>query len=90
MRRTVNQKAKKSYSLSNDSVTFLEDLRKKHRARSVSAVLEDLVQNARRQEELRMYEAKTTEFYDSLTDAEREEERGWGELGLRALLSSDF
>ncbi len=38
-----NSKAKRSYSLSRGSVEFLEKLRKKHRARSVSAVLEELV-----------------------------------------------
>ena len=83
-------KAKKSYTLSQDSVAFLESLRKKHGARSVSSVLDDLVQEARREEQKREYEAQVTAYYDSLTDEEREEERGWAELGMRALQESDF
>jgi len=83
-------KAKKSYTLSKDSVAFLESLRKKHGARSVSSVLDDLVQEARREEQKREYEAQVTAYYDSLTDEEREEERGWAELGMRALQESDF
>jgi len=83
-------KTKKSYTLSKDSVAFLEALRKKHRARSVSSVLEDLVQEARQEEQKREYEAQVTAYYDSLTEEEREEERGWAELGMRALQESDF
>jgi Arc/MetJ-type ribon-helix-helix transcriptional regulator len=83
-------KTKRSYSLSPKSVEFLDDLRKKHRARSVSAVLEELVQEARRQEQMKIIDEQTTAFYDSLTDEEREEERGWAELGMRALQESDF
>jgi len=83
-------KAKKSYTLSKDSVAFLESLRKKHGARSVSSVLDDLVQEARREEQKREYEAQVTAYYDSLTDEERQEERGWAELGMHALQESDF
>jgi len=44
MNRTTHRKpvlkAKKSYTLSPESVDFLEALRKKRRARSISSVLE--------------------------------------------------
>jgi hypothetical protein len=86
---TRTTRTKKSYSLSPNSVEFLESLQKKHRARSVSTVLEDVVQEARRLEQKREYEAQVTAYYDSITEEEREEERGWAELGIRALQESD-
>jgi hypothetical protein len=46
-----NRKAKKSYTLSSESVAFLEALRKKRRARSISAILEEILQGVRRERE---------------------------------------
>ena len=86
----TTRKAKKSFTLSSESVAFLEGLRKKHRARSVSSVLEDLVTEARRQEKLKAYEAQVTEYYDSLTEEEREEERAWADFSMRQLTEKDF
>jgi hypothetical protein len=83
-------KAKKSYTLSKDSVAFLEALRKKHRARSVSSVLDDLVQEARREEQKRAYEAQVTAYYDSFTEEDRAEDRAWGALGAQELAARDF
>jgi hypothetical protein len=85
-----NSKAKRSYSLSRGSVEFLEKLRKKHRARSVSAVLEELVLEARRQEQLKELEASMTAYYDSLTDEEQAEDRAWAALGAREAMARDF
>jgi hypothetical protein len=89
MPRTT-RKAKKSFTLSSESVAFLEGLRKKHRARSVSSVLEDLVKEARRQEKLKAYEDQVTEYYDSLTEEEREEERAWAAIGDQELAALDL
>ena len=86
----TTRKAKKSFTLSSESVAFLEHLRKKHRARSVSSVLEDLVKEARRQEKMRVYETQVTEYYNSLTDEEREEERAWAAIGDRELAALDL
>jgi hypothetical protein len=83
-------RTKRSYSLSPNSVEFLEGLQKKHRARSVSAVLEDVVQEARRQEQKREYEAQVTAYYDSITEEEREEERAWGEFSMSQLTEKEF
>jgi hypothetical protein len=70
-------------------VGFLEALRKKRRARSTSFVLEEILQAARREAELVRINQSVTEYYDSLSDEEAEELSGWGEFGLRQLLTDD-
>jgi methylthioribose-1-phosphate isomerase len=93
MTRTTHRqpvrKAKKSYTLSPESVDFLETLRKKRRARSISFVLEEILQAARREAELAKINQSVTAYYDSLSDEEMEELRQWGEFGLRQLLKED-
>ena len=78
-----HRKAKKSYTLSTESVAFLEATRKKRRARSVSSVLEEILQAVRRAQAKEALGRAVTEYYDSLTDQELEEQRQWGEFALR-------
>ena len=67
------RKAKKSYTLSPESVDFLETLRKKRRARSISFVLEEILQAARREAEMAKINQSVSDYYDSLSDEEMEE-----------------
>jgi len=78
--------AKKSYTLSPESVDFLEAPRKKRRARSISFVLEEILQAARREAELAKINQSVTDYYASLSDEEAEELSEWGKFGLRQLL----
>jgi hypothetical protein len=87
--RKPARKAKKSYTLSPESVDFLETLRNKRRARSISFVLEEILQAARREAELAAINQSVTAYYDSLSDEEAEELRQWGKFGLRQLLKED-
>ena len=93
MTRTTHRqpalKAKKSYTLSPESVDFLETLRRKRRARSVSFVLEEILQAVRREAELAKINQSVSDYYDSLSDEEVEELGQWGEFGLRQLLKED-
>jgi hypothetical protein len=82
-RSTANRKAKKSYTLSPDSVAFLEALRKNRRAASVSAILEEILQTARREQELASVERAVADYYDSLSGEEAMEQSQWGEFALR-------
>jgi len=85
MRTTHRQsvrKAKKSYTLSPESVDFLETLRRKRRARSISFVLEEILQAARREAEMAKINQSVTEYYDSLSDEEVEELSQWGDFAL--------
>jgi len=84
-----SRKAKKSYTLSPDSVSFLEALRKKHRARSISSVLEEILQTARREAEMAEINQSVSAYYDSLSGREMEDLGEWGKFGLRQLLRED-
>lgn len=68
--RQTRRKAKKSYTLSPESVDFLETLRRKRRARSVSFVLEEILQSVRREAEMATINQSVTAYYDSLSDEE--------------------
>ena len=76
-------KAKKSYTLSTESVAFLETLRKRRRAASTSSVLEEILQAVRRRQERVNIEKSVTAYYSSLTDKEVAEQSEWGEFALR-------
>jgi hypothetical protein len=75
-----NRKPKKSYTLSRESVAFLEAMRKKHRARSVSSVLEEILQALRRQQERSTIDQAVARYYTSLSATEAAEQSQWGEL----------
>ena len=82
-RRRPNRKAEKSYTLSPESVEFLEMLRKKSRARSASSVLDDLLQALRREQIKGRLESAVADYYAALSLQEREEHASWGDLALR-------
>jgi hypothetical protein len=85
MRTTAKRtevKAKKSYTLSPESVAYLESLRKRRRAPSTSSVLEEILQAFRRQQERVNIEESVTAYYSSLSDKEVQEQAQWGELAL--------
>jgi hypothetical protein len=78
-----NRKAKRSYTLSSESINFLEAVRKKSRATSISAVLEEILQYVRRGQERASLERAVASYYDSLSDQEAAEQVQWGEFALR-------
>ncbi len=53
-------KARKTFSLSRESVRFLESLRKAGRGKSISSVLEDLIRQRRQAEEMNRISASVT------------------------------
>ncbi|HUI54445.1 MAG TPA: hypothetical protein VLY04_05715 [Bryobacteraceae bacterium] len=81
--RTTHRRAKKSYTLSPESVAFLEATRKRRHAASVSAILEEILQTVRREQERVSLERAVAGYYESLSDAEVQESAAWGELALR-------
>lgn len=86
MHRTAgktDRKAKKSYSLSPESVKFLEVSRKERHAASVSAVLEELLQSARDEHERASMERAVADYYTSLSGKETAERAEWGEFAER-------
>jgi hypothetical protein len=80
--KQAQRKAKKSYTLSPESVAFLETVRKRRRAASISAVLEEILQAVRRAQERASIEKSVSDYYSSLSDTELQEQAQWGEFAL--------
>ena len=85
-----NRKAKKSFTLSIESVAYLEEVQKKSGAGSMSAILEEILQAARREEKRAATDRAMKEYYDSLTDEEVEEQRQWGEFAQREFAGREW
>jgi cytochrome c553 len=70
-------------------VDFLEAQRKKRRARSISLVLEEILQAARREAELERINQSVTAYYDSLSDEEMKELSEWGDFAMSQFPAED-
>jgi hypothetical protein len=79
----ANRKAKKSFTISAESVAFLDAMRKKRHARSMSAILEDILYRARAEQEKSAVEKTISDYYSSLTDEEVKEQSQWGAFAER-------
>ncbi|MGD0513054.1 MAG: hypothetical protein ABSA29_07120 [Terriglobales bacterium] len=88
-RSSATRKAKKTFSLSRQSVTFLEMLRKEKRSKSVSSVLEDIIRQQQQAREMERISASVTNYYDSLTAEEVAEGRAWGDFAATQFPSED-
>jgi hypothetical protein len=92
MRRTgakLSRKTKKSYTLSPESIAFLETLRKKRRATSISAILEEILQRVRRGQEWASTEREIAKYYDSLSDEDLADDIRWGEFAMQEFPTED-
>ena len=74
-------KQKKTFSLSPESLQYLEDVRKQKKAPSTSSVLDELIREQKLRSARQELGAQITAYYDSLTDGERDENRAWGHFG---------
>ena len=85
--RTQNptRKAKKSFTLSVETVAFLERLRRDEHRPSTSLVLEEIILEARRERERKKLEAATTSYYDALSSEDLKEQSEWGEFALKQM-----
>ncbi|MBL8209443.1 MAG: hypothetical protein JNK87_01960 [Bryobacterales bacterium] len=81
-RHDSERKAKKSFTLSREIVAFLESVRSQRNAESVSAILEEILQEVRIQRERAGLEQAVTDYYSSLSDSEQAEQSCWGEFAL--------
>ena len=79
----ADRKAKKSYTLSPESVEFLEASRKKRLAASTSAILEEILQNVRRENEQAAIERAVADYYTSLSNKQAAEQTEWGDFAER-------
>jgi hypothetical protein len=86
---TRRLKQRRTFTLSPESLAYLEQEARRRNADSQSAVLDELLQEKDRERQLAALEAATTAYYDSLSDAEVEENRAWGELAEQSLILKD-
>jgi hypothetical protein len=84
-----DRKTKKSYTLSPESVAFLETLQKKRRAASVSSVLEEILVALRREQQRQTLERSVEGYYGFLSSTEAQEQAEWGAFALGEFLSQD-
>jgi hypothetical protein len=82
-RKTKARKTKKSYTLSPESVEFLESQCKKRHESSVSSVLDAILQSARLAQGRASVEKAFADYYASLSHADVEEQASWGDFALR-------
>lgn len=83
------RKAKRSYTISFESVAFLEAVRKERKKASASAALEDILRAVRLQRQRAEVAAAVTEFYDSMSAEEAAEESSWANFAMREFAGSD-
>ena len=77
---STTRKARRSFTLSHESVTYLEVEKRQRRAPSVSAVLDDILRAKRRESEREKLDAAVSAYYDSLPDVQVAEDEKWGEF----------
>jgi hypothetical protein len=75
-----DRKARKSVKLSQDSVAFLEGIRRQQRSTSISAVLEEVLQTVRREHNRKELEKAVSNYSSSLSSVEATEQTEWGEF----------
>jgi hypothetical protein len=75
------RKQRRSFTLSRESVEYLEQEQKQRKAPSASSVLDEILRERRRERERQKLEASMVAYYDSITDEERTENRTWGAFG---------
>jgi hypothetical protein len=84
-----NRKLKKTFSLSRQSILYLESVRKRKKQESMSAVLEDLIAQQQRAAEMGRISASAASYYDSMPESDRAETRSWGEFAETQFPSED-
>jgi hypothetical protein len=73
-------KQRRTFTLSPASLAYLEQETRRRSAHSQSAVLDELLQEKKRERQMAALEAAIGAYYDGLSDAEVEEDKIWGEF----------
>jgi hypothetical protein len=71
-------KEKRSFTLSHPSVSYLERLRKRQKAASVSEVLDNLINEARERDKPVSIEDKIAAYYSNRPATDDAEDEQWG------------
>ena len=77
---TTAKKMRKTFTLSRESMMVLKEIEKEKHAPSASAALDEILQEKRREREQACHQASITAYYDTLSDAQMEEDAAWGRI----------
>ena len=77
--QATNRKVKCSFTLSAESVAFVRDMRKRHKAASDSEALELVLKENRMARMQAEIDAAVKEYYDNASEEELREQREWAE-----------
>jgi|HubBroStandDraft_5_1064220.scaffolds.fasta_scaffold319662_2 uncharacterized membrane protein YccC len=83
---TTTLKVKRSFSISRTSETFLRREMKNRHLQSASQTLDNLLAELQKERTRGDKHRAVAAYYDSLTDADMESERAWGEFAGRQML----
>ena len=75
-----SRKLRKTFTLSAESVAYLREIEKEKRSSSSSAVLEDILQEKRREQARACADASISKYYDSLSTQDEKENEAWAEI----------
>jgi hypothetical protein len=82
-------KERRTFTLSPENLAYLDQETRRRSADSQSAVLDELLREKKLEQQRAALEAQITAYYDTLTDAEVEEDRAWGEFAGSQLALSE-
>jgi hypothetical protein len=82
-------KQRRTFTLSPASLAYLEQETRRRSADSQSAVLDELLKEKKRERQLASLETSVTAYYDSLTEAQVEQDRAWGKFAGSHLALSE-
>jgi len=83
------RKLRRTFTLSPQNVAYIEKQARERNMPSLSAFLDELLQEKTREQKLAEIEASTIAYYDSLTDEEIKEQRAWGEFAGQTLVLTE-
>src|SRR5271165_3528699 len=81
----IVSKQRRTFTLSPESLAYLEQQARERKLNSQSAVLDELLLEKTRELRRAALEANVTAYYDSLADEEVEEQRAWGQFAEQTL-----
>jgi hypothetical protein len=85
-----DRKVRRTFTLSPESLAYLEQEAHRRRIESQSSVLDELLQKKAKEREMAALEANVSAYYDGLTDEGIEEDKIWGEFaGMHLALRED-
>ena len=78
-------KRRRTFTLSPESLAYLDEQARQRKLGSQSAFLDELLREKTMELRRAALEANVTAYYDSLSEEERQEQRAWGELAEQSL-----